>query len=83
LRVYWSLFGLHEHTDTYLERFVYTTDLKKRKAAYPEVVRTVAEEAPVIFLTNQIQRYSMQPNVYGSEPLPSLEIRLEDMWLKR
>jgi peptide/nickel transport system substrate-binding protein len=66
-----------------LERFVYTTDLKKRKAAYPEVVRTVAEEAPVIFLTNQIQRYSMQPNVYGSEPLPSLEIRLEDMWLKR
>ncbi len=66
-----------------LEAFTYTTDLKKRQTAYPEVVRTVAEEAPVIFLTNQIQRYWMDPRVQGSAPLPSLEIRMEDMWLKR
>lgn len=68
--------------DAALEKFTYNTDQKARKRAYPEVVRLVAEEAPLIFLTNQIQRYWMKPAVQGSQPLPSLEIRLEDMWLK-
>jgi hypothetical protein len=40
----------------------------------------VAEDAPIIFLTNEIQRYWTQDDVKGSVPLPSLEIRAEDMW---
>jgi peptide/nickel transport system substrate-binding protein len=80
----WNFPGISsKRINAALEAFVYTTDLKKRHAAYPEVVRAVADEAPVIFLTNQVQRYWTSPHVHGSAPLPSLEIRLEDMWLKR
>jgi hypothetical protein len=28
-----------------------------------------------------MQRYWMKPNVQGSVPLPSLELRFEDTWL--
>ena len=66
--------------DAALEKFAYTTDEAARKSAYPEVVMAVAEEAPIIFLTNEIQRYWTQDDVKGSVPLPSLEIRAEDMW---
>jgi hypothetical protein len=65
-----------------LEKFTYNTNQKSREAAYPDLVRAVAEEAPVIFLTNQIQRYWFKPTLHGSQPLPSLEIKLEDMWLQ-
>ncbi len=66
--------------DAALEKFAYTTDEAARKSAYPEVVMAVAEDAPIIFLTNEIQRYWTQDDVKGSVPLPSLEIRAEDMW---
>ena len=66
--------------DAALEKFAYTTDEAARKSAYPEVVMAVAEDAPIIFLTNEIQRYWTQDDVEGSVPLPSLEIRAEDMW---
>jgi peptide/nickel transport system substrate-binding protein len=66
--------------DAALEKFAYSTDEAARKSAYPEVVMAVAEEAPIIFLTNEIQRYWTQDDVKGSVPLPSLEIRAEDMW---
>jgi peptide/nickel transport system substrate-binding protein len=80
----WNFPGIKsKRIDQALEKFTYTNDQKARKAAYPDVVRAVAEEAPVIFLTNQIQRYWFKPTVHGSQPLPSIEIRLEDMWLQR
>jgi peptide/nickel transport system substrate-binding protein len=66
--------------DAALEKFAYTTDEAARKAAYPDVVMAVAEDAPIIFLTNEIQRYWTQDSLHGSVPLPSLEIRVEDMW---
>ena len=37
-----------------------------RKAAYPDVVRTVAEEAPILFLTNEIQQYWTKPKLHGA-----------------
>jgi peptide/nickel transport system substrate-binding protein len=66
--------------DDVVEKFAYTTDQAARKAAYPDVVRTVAEEAPFIFVVNEIQEYWTKADVFGAEPLPSLEIRAEDMW---
>ena len=69
--------------DRALEKFVYSGDQVVRKRAYPDVVRAVAEDAPYIFLNNQIQRYWMEPALQNAGPLPSLEIKVEDWWLKR
>jgi peptide/nickel transport system substrate-binding protein len=79
----WNFPGIKsKRIDQALEKFTYTNNQKARAAAYPDVVRAVAEEAPLIFLTNQIQRYWSKPTVHGSQPLPSIEIKLEDMWLQ-
>ena len=79
----WNFPGIKsKQLDQVLEKFTYNTNQKSREAAYPDLVRAVAEEAPVIFLTNQIQRYWFKPTLHGSQPLPSLEIKLEDMWLQ-
>ena len=69
--------------DRALEKFAYSGDPVVRKRAYPDVVRAVAEDAPYIFLNNQIQRYWMEPSLQNAGPLPSLEIKVEDWWLKR
>jgi peptide/nickel transport system substrate-binding protein len=66
--------------DDVVQKFAFSTDEAARKAAYPDVVRTVAEEAPILFLTNEIQRYWTKDNIKGATPLPSLEVRAEDVW---
>ncbi len=66
--------------DDVLQKFAFTTDQAIREAAYPDVVQAVAEEAPIIFLTNETQRYWTKPTLHGAVPLPSIEIRAEDMW---
>jgi peptide/nickel transport system substrate-binding protein len=80
----WNFPGINSPAiNAALRKFVYSSDQRARKVAYEDVVRVVAEEAPVIFLSNQIQRYWTKPDVFGSVPLPSLDIRLEDMWVRR
>ncbi len=69
------------HVDRLLEKFTYSNNQKARKSAYAEVVRAVADEAPLIFLNNQIQRYFTTPTLHNAGPLPSLEIKVEDWWL--
>jgi peptide/nickel transport system substrate-binding protein len=66
--------------DGLLDKFMFEPDQKVRKQVYPEVVTAFAEEAAVIFVANQQQQYWTRPNVHGAQPLPSLELRLEDMW---
>jgi peptide/nickel transport system substrate-binding protein len=66
--------------DAALEKFTFQSDQKLRKQYYPELVRTVAEVAPEVFLAIQDQQYWTVPSLHGAEPLPSLEIRAEDMW---
>lgn len=68
--------------DAALRKFVFTTNQKKREAAYPALVRAVAEEAAIIVLNNQLVRYWERPDVFGPVPLPTLEVRAEDMWRK-
>lgn len=69
--------------DSALKKFVFTNDQKARRAAYPELVHAVAEEASLIFVNNQIQRYWFTPKLQNAGPLPTLEVKVEDWWLKR
>jgi peptide/nickel transport system substrate-binding protein len=71
-----------KETDEVIDRFVFEGDQAKRKEVYPELVRRIQEEAPVIFLTNEIQKYWTKSSFQGSTPLPTLEIRVEEMWQK-
>jgi peptide/nickel transport system substrate-binding protein len=77
----WNFPGYsNKQTDALLAKFNFEADQDVRKQVYPELVRRVAEEAPLIFVANEIQRYWTRPNVHGSAPVPSLEIRAEDLW---
>jgi len=63
-----------------VNKFVYEGDPSKRKAVNADLVTSFSEEAAYIPLVNQTQRYWTKPNFHSSQPLPTLEIRLEDMW---
>lgn len=66
--------------DAALQKFTFQSDQKLRKQYYPELVHTVAEVAPEIFLAIDDQQYWTVPALHGAAPLPSLEIRAEDLW---
>jgi peptide/nickel transport system substrate-binding protein len=66
--------------DSLLDKFTFEADQPARKKVYPELVSAFAQQAPFIFLANQQQRYWTQPTLHGAQPLPSLEIRAEDLW---
>jgi peptide/nickel transport system substrate-binding protein len=68
--------------DQSLKKYYATIGQQTRKAAYQDLVRAVAEEAALIFIDNEFQQYWMQPKVFGSAPLPHLDIRLESMWVQ-
>lgn len=67
--------------DAAIQKFAFTPDPAERKAVYPDLVEAVADEAAMIFVVNELQEYWTTPKVGGAVPLPSLEIRAEDMWL--
>jgi peptide/nickel transport system substrate-binding protein len=71
-----------KETDAIIDRFVNENDQAVRKQVYPDLVRRIAEEAPVLFLTNEIQQYWTKSEFHGPTPLPTLEIRAEEMWRK-
>lgn len=64
-----------------VNKFVYQGDTAKRKAVNADVVAAFSEEAAYIPLVNQYQRYWTKPNFHSAPPLPTLEIRVEDMWM--
>jgi peptide/nickel transport system substrate-binding protein len=66
--------------DSLLNKFTFEADQSARKKVYPELVGAFADQAPFIFLANQQQRYWTKPTLHGAQPLPSLEIRAEDLW---
>jgi peptide/nickel transport system substrate-binding protein len=71
----------NKQIDAAIHKFAYTPGQKQRKEVYPELVRVVAEQAPMIFVVNEYQQYWSTPKLGGDQPLPSLEVRAEDMWL--
>jgi peptide/nickel transport system substrate-binding protein len=77
-----NLSGLRSsQLDSLLDKFTFEADQKVRKLIYPDVVNAFAEQAPFVFLANQQQQYWTKPTLRGAQPLPSLEIRAEDLWL--
>ena len=78
----WNFSGFKsEEADKRIDAFRFTTSPAARKKMYPELVRWFQEEGSLIVFSNEIQRYWMKPNIHGSAPLPSLELRFEDSWI--
>ena len=78
----WNFCGFKsEEADRRLDAFRTTTNPAARKKMYPDLVRWLQEEGSLLIFSNEIQRYWMKPNVQGSVPLSSLELRFEDTWL--
>ena len=67
--------------DKALETFMFEADFQKRKDAYKNVVQMVQDEVPLIIIESWLVRYWVRPNVYGAEPLPSLEVRMEPVYI--
>ena len=47
----------------------------------PEMMRFLQEEGWLLVFSSEIERCWTKPNVQGSAPLSSLELRFEDTWL--
>jgi peptide/nickel transport system substrate-binding protein len=78
----WNFSGFKsEEADKRLDAFRSTASAAARKKMYPDLVRYMQEEGSLVIFSNEMQRYWMKPNVQGSVPLPSLELRFEDTWL--
>jgi peptide/nickel transport system substrate-binding protein len=78
----WNFSGLKsEEADKRLDAFRFTASPAARKKMYPELVRWFQEEGSLVVFSNELQRYWMKPNVHGSVPLSSLELRFEDSWI--
>ena len=67
--------------DTALEEFRFTLDPEARQHAYNHVVRLHQEHSPEVFQVNFKRTYWTQPNVKGVQTLPTLELRMEDVWI--
>jgi peptide/nickel transport system substrate-binding protein len=60
--------------DALLKPLMFNTSESARIAAYAQVVRYIAEQAPIIFLLSELQQYWMKPQVSGPLPAPTLEL---------
>ncbi|MEA2593866.1 MAG: hypothetical protein QOF01_335, partial [Thermomicrobiales bacterium] len=67
--------------DALIDTFAQEVDPEKRKEAYKAVIQKYQEDAPLIPLDNQLQQYWVRANVYGMTPLPSMEIRMEPVYI--
>ena len=78
----WNFSGFSSpDVDAALEAFAGETDVEIRKEAYKTLIGLVQDEVPVIPIDNQIQQYWVRANVYGMTPLPSMEIRMEPVYV--
>jgi peptide/nickel transport system substrate-binding protein len=77
----WNFAGVNDpELDRALEAFRFSVDPAARKKAYSEAVRLNALNGGVVFQVNFVRTYWTQPNVQGVATLPSLEVRMEDVW---
>jgi peptide/nickel transport system substrate-binding protein len=78
-----AFFNDSSELDQALDNFRFTLDPEARQAAYNEVVRLHQEQAPEVFQVNMKRTYWTQPNVQGVQTLPTLELRMEDVWMEQ
>ena len=67
--------------DALLTAFAQEPDVEKRKVAYKAVIEKFNQDLPMIPIDNQLQQYWVRANVYGMEPLPTMEIRMEPVYI--
>jgi peptide/nickel transport system substrate-binding protein len=78
----WNISGYGTpEMDAAIDAFTDEVDPEKRKEAYAAMVTLAQEEAPIITIDNQLQQYWVAANVYGMVPLPSMEIRMESVYI--
>lgn len=76
-----AFFNQSPDLDKALDAFRGTVDPEARKKAYAQVVKLHQEQAPEVFQVNFKRTYWTQPNVNGVVTLPTLELRMEDVWI--
>jgi peptide/nickel transport system substrate-binding protein len=67
--------------DAALDAFVTATEFEPRKEAFKNLMMLVQTEVPMITLSNALQQYWVRANVYGMTPLPTMEIRMEPVYI--
>ena len=78
----WNILGYGTpEMDSALDAFANEPDVERRKEAYKSLVTLIQEEVPIIALDNQLQQYWVRANVHGMTPLPSMEIRMEPVYI--
>jgi peptide/nickel transport system substrate-binding protein len=78
----WNVLGYGTpEMDKSLEAFMTATALEARKAKYRALIMLIQQEVPHIVIDNQLQQYWVRANVYGMRPLPSMEIRMEPVYI--
>jgi peptide/nickel transport system substrate-binding protein len=78
----WNITGYgNEEMDALLDAFAQEPDEAARKEAYKAVITKFNEDMPLVPLDNQLQQYWVRANVYGMEALPTMEIRMEPVYI--
>jgi peptide/nickel transport system substrate-binding protein len=78
----WNISGYATpEMDAALNAFAMEPDVEKRKEAYKTLIAMFQEEAPIVPIDNQLQQYWVRANVYGMTPLPTMEIRMEPVYI--
>ena len=76
-----SAFRQSPELDAELDALRFTVDPEARRAAYSRMMDLQQQQAAAIFQVNFKRTYWTQPNIYGVETLPTLELRMEDVWI--
>ncbi len=68
--------------DEYAESGRSETEFEARKAIYQQARTLLNEEVPLTFVHYELLNYATAKNVMGTQILPSMELRFEDVWIK-
>jgi peptide/nickel transport system substrate-binding protein len=78
----WNITGYGSpEMDAALNAFAQEPEFEARKAAYASLIELCQEEVPMIPIDNQLQQYWVRENVFGMTPLPTMEIRMEPVFI--
>ncbi len=77
----WSGFS-NPKVDELLDKTREVSDQAERKKLYSEVIKTLHEEVPAVFIVHPIEPKAFNPKVQGYEPVPDGMMRFRDVWLK-
>jgi peptide/nickel transport system substrate-binding protein len=68
--------------DEILDKSREVADQAERKKLFSELVKTLQEDSPWIFIIHPVEPKAFSPKVQGYDPVPDGMIRAKNMWLK-